>query len=193
MKRILSLSYFVLLLLTIGSSSFCVAQSAMPVNDRPPIESYPPPTEALASFSSFVGLYEFSGGFMGQGYKGTLEVKSAVKGYYVEWIIDFGMGTLDNHYERQLRMLTTWDRVNKVYRIWRFETNAQEIMGEGRAHFDGNDFIMEWDMLSPEGKPGTFRNIVSMNDRNQLIIKSEGELKEGGIEMLGVGTGTRRL
>lgn len=155
--------------------------------------SYPPPTEALSRFSPYVGLYEFSGGFMGQDYKGTLQVNPAVKGYYVEWIIEFGMGTIDNHFDRQLRILTTWDRVNQAYRIWRFETNAQEIMGEGRARFDGPNFIMEWDTLSPDGQPGTFRNIVSRNKDGQIIIKSEGELKSGGIEALGVGTGTRRI
>lgn len=153
-----------------------------------------PPTTELAKFEPFLGLYEFSGDFASHPYRGTLEIKPAVKGWYVEWIINVhSVREKDPDVDRQLRMLTTWDRLAKQYRIWRFETGTPLLMGGGDAHFNGDEFIMEWRTTAPNGTPGTFRNRVTMKTPNEFVIVSEGERDDGTIEQIGVGKGSRRL
>ena len=153
-----------------------------------------PPTDALAPFEPFIGLYEFAGEWEGAPYRGTLEVKPAVKGWYVEWVINVhSVRESDPPIDRQLRMLTSWDRFAEQYRIWRFETNNPVLMGGGKARFDGDAFIMEWRTPGPDGERGTFRNRVFLKSPDEIVIVSEGERDSGEVEQIGVGTGKRRL
>lgn len=160
----------------------------------PPGPSAAAPTEALAPFAPFLGLYSFSGDWEGRPYRGTLEIKPAVKGWYVEWVINVhAVREADGPLDRQLRMLTTWDRFAEQYRIWRFETNNPLPMGGGTARFEDDSFIMEWCAPAPDGTMGTFRNRVLMNSPDEIEIVSEGERDGGAVEQIGVGTGQRRM
>jgi hypothetical protein len=180
-----SLFLIVLCLLLTASTASAQARSG---------ESASPPTEALAPFAPFLGLYTFAGDWEGEPYWGTLEIKPAVKGWYVEWIINVhAVREEDGPLDRQLRMLTTWDRFAEQYRIWRFETNNPVPMGGGTARFEGDTFIMEWRTPAPDGTMGTFRNRVLMNGPDEIEIVSEGEKDGGAVEQIGVGTGQRRM
>lgn len=146
-----------------------------------------PPAERLAALEPFFGAYEHTDNeYMGLGpFRGTLDVRPAVKGWYVEWIIDTRHGPID----RQLRMLTTWDERLGRYRVWRFETLPQSPPGtvEAEAHFDGDEFVMEWkNARGPDGQRGTFRNRIRMEGPDELVIISEAEPERGGIVRLGV-------
>ncbi len=186
---------FLLSAFVIITSTSCLAQGQQDYVLKPgtPPPSAPPPTDALAVFKPYLGFYEFGGDFSGETYQGTLEVKPAVNGWYVEWIITINAGDQHRTYDRQLRMLTTWDRFAEQYRIWRFETNSPHVLGEGKARFEGDEFIMEWRMPAPDGEMGTFRNRVTLTQANEVVIVSEGDRDSGGTERIGVGTAKRRL
>jgi hypothetical protein len=82
-----------------------------------------PPAAELAPLQPFFGAYEHDDNFWeGTGpFRGTLEVRPAVKDWCVEWIINTQYGPID----RQLRMLATRDSELGRYRVWRFETLPQ--------------------------------------------------------------------
>lgn len=136
-----------------------------------------PPTEHLARLEPFLGAYAHTMDYAGQEWAGTLDVRPAVKGWYVEWEINTQSGPID----RQLRLLVTWDREAERYRIWRFETLDPLPPGanEGAGHFEGDEFVMEWAMAAPDGEPGTFRNRVRMEGADTLVIVTEGEGASG--------------
>lgn len=152
-----------------------------------------PPTEALARLQPFFGTYTVTGKHAGREWAGTLDVRPAVKGWYVEWVFNVHSGPID----RQLRMLMTWDRDSDRYRIWRFATVPPAPAGraEGTGRFTGKEFVMEWAEPAPDGEPGTFRNRAKMEDADTLVIVSEGERAsaEGEIHRIGVTTARRRL
>jgi hypothetical protein len=99
---------------------------------------------------------------------GTLELRMAVKGWYVEWEINVQSGPID----RQLRMFITWDPDMETYRVWRFETlpPAPLERSEGVGRFEGEAFVMEWDPPTPWGVPGLFRNILRFEDDKTLLV-----------------------
>lgn len=150
-----------------------------------------PPTAELEKFRPYFGLYELTGDFAGLEWSGTLEISPAVKGWYVEWLIDIHHGQA---IDRQLRMLITWDPTLEKYRVWRFETlNPQPPeAAEGEARFDGDQLVMEWHSKAPDGQPGLFRNRVSINGP-ELVIVTEGETANGRIHEIGVTRARRRL
>lgn len=151
-----------------------------------------PPTAELAKFKPFVGLYEQTMDFAGLAFSGTLEIGPAVKGWYVEWIIN----THHEHtIDRQLRMLMTWDRKLGKYRVWRFATVDPEAGIEGDARFAGSELIMEWkttDPRTPDHLPTLYRNRIRMNGPDELVIVTEGE-RNGKIEQIGITKARRRL
>ncbi len=150
-----------------------------------------PPTDALARLKPFLGTYTVTGNYAGQEWSGTIDVRPAVKGWYVEWEINVHSGPID----RQLLLLMTWDREKEQYRIWRFETQDQVSKPEGTGKFSADEFLMEWAMPAPDGEPGIFRNRVTMEDADTLVIVSEGERasSKGKAQRIGVFTARRRL
>ncbi len=150
-----------------------------------------PPTAELEKFRPYFGLYELSGDFAGLEWSGILEITPAVKGWYVEWVIDIHHAQA---IDRQLRMFITWDPTLEKYRIWRFETgNPQSPEAtEGEARFDSNQLVMEWHWKAPDGDPGIYRNRVSMNGP-ELVIVTEFEKTSGSIQEIGVTRARRRL
>lgn len=154
-----------------------------------------PPVERLARLQPFFGLYTHAGQtWEGVGpFAGTLEVGPAVKGWYVEWVINTHHRAID----RQLRMLLTWDDELERYRVWRFSTVPQQPPGsvEGEVRFVGDTLVMEWaDMRGPAGQRGSFRNRVFLEGRDELVIISDA-LPEGASEWirLGVWRNERRM
>lgn len=146
-----------------------------------------PPAAELAALERFFGTYQHSNSFyMGVGpFQGTLEVRPAIKGWYVEMIIDTRYGPID----RELRMLMTWDASLRHYRVWRFETTPQSPPGtiEAEARFVGDVLVMEWKhSRGPNGERGTFRNRIFMDGPDVLVTRSEAEPEGRGVVTLGV-------
>ncbi len=156
----------------------------------------PAPVEELARFRPYVGLYAHADqkwigdGPMAGPWNGTLEVRPAVKGWFVEWVISTQSPPLD----RQLRMLMTWDEEAGEYRVWRFETLPGSAGAMGRVRFVADSLVMEWaDAPFPDGSTGTYRNTVWLDGRRALIIRSEAVRRDGGIVLLGEWTSRRLL
>lgn len=176
-------------LITSLLSILAVGMSATAGHGQLDAESPPqPPVEQLAKMRPFFGLYVHSDqSYAGLApWSGTLEVGPAVKGWYVEWVINTHHAAID----RQLRMLMTWDDDLQRYRIWRFETAPQaprERM-EGEAHFIGDTLVMEWkDVPGPRGQPpGTFRNRAFMDGEDELVIITD-VLQRGTSEWIRLG------
>lgn len=146
-----------------------------------------PPVERLAKLQPFVGLYAHTGQFYGGvgPFNGTLEVGPAVKGWYVEFVINTHHRAID----RQLRMIMTWDDELQHYRVWRFSTLPQQPPGtvEGKARFVGDTLVMEWEnMRSPQGREATFRNRVFMDGPDELVILSDAK-PEGAARPIQIG------
>ena len=146
-----------------------------------------PPTARLAALEPFFGRYVHTENtYAGMGpWRGTLDVRPTVKGWYVEWVIDARFGPID----RELRMLVTWDERLSRYRIWRFETTPQDPPGaiEGEGRLDHGELVMEWkNARGPDGQSGTFRNRVRMEGPDQLVIVTEVEPEGGSTFQLGV-------
>lgn len=152
-----------------------------------------PPTSELARLQPFLGTYSVTGSYLGRDWAGSLDVRPAVKGWYVEWEFNVHSGPID----RQLRTLMTWDQEADQYRIWRFATTPPEPSDrvEGTGRFEADEFVMEWREPAPDGTPGIFRNRVRMEGPDTLVIVSEGERTsgQGGVVQIGVTTARRRL
>jgi hypothetical protein len=168
--------------------AFLLAAAAPPILAQSDTTNVPePPSAQLAALEPFFGSYEHADNeWMGLGpFQGTLEVGRAVKGWYVEFVIDTRFGPID----RELRMLTTWDDELSRYRVWRFETLPQSAPGtvEAEARFEGEEFIMEWrESRGPQGQRGTFRNRLRMEGPDELVIVSEVDPEHGDTLVLGV-------
>lgn len=151
-----------------------------------------PPTAELVKLKPFLGLYEQTMQFAGLAFSGTLEVRPAVKGWYIEWVID----THHEHkIDRQLRMLMTWDRKLGKYRIWRFATVDPEVGLEGEVRFQGKELLMEWrtvDPRTPDRLPALYRNRIRMDSPDEMVIVTEGE-RDGKVEQIGITNARRRL
>jgi hypothetical protein len=157
------------------------------------LENMPdPPTTELQRLKPFLGTYTLTSDYFGRQWSGTLDVRPAVNGWYVEWEINIHGGPI----ERQLRMLATFDSSVKHFRIWRFETLPPEPSdrAEGKGRLEGGEFIQEWRMPAPDGHPGTFRNRIRMQGPDTLVIISEG-IRDGesGVTRIGVTTAVRRM
>lgn len=154
-----------------------------------------PPTEELAKFRPYLGMYEHSMEWMGLPWSGTLEVKPSVMGWYVEWIIH-------THHEqaidRENRLIMTWDRDLKKYRVWRFETldPLPPEVAEGEVRFAGDEMIMEWKGPAEpiRGMAVKFyRNRVRLTTKDQLEIITEMEARNGETRRLGITRAKRRI
>ena len=149
-----------------------------------------PPTEELSRLAPFLGSYDVVSDYMGSMWEGDLELRSAVKGWYVEWEINVQSGPID----RQLRMFITWDDELGHYRIWRFETlpPAPPDREQGVGRFEGEDFVMEWNEPTPWGAPGQLRNRLILKGDDILEVVTEGQPLGGEVVRVGVTTARRR-
>lgn len=146
-----------------------------------------PPTAQLAALEPFFGSYVHTENtYAGIGpWRGTLDVGPAVKGWYVEWVINARYGPID----RQARFLVTWDDALGRYRAWRFDTNPQDPPGsvEGTGRLEDGELVVEWKGVpGPEGQRGTFRDRFRMEGPDQLVIVTEVDPEGGRTVQLGV-------
>ena len=65
-----------------------------------------PPTQKLKKFDPFLGKFNVSGDFGKLQWAGTLELKTTIKGWYIEQTILVKTEGID----REFRILTTWDK-----------------------------------------------------------------------------------
>ena len=152
-----------------------------------------PPSAGLARLQPFFGSFAVTGHYFGQDWAGSLDIRPAIKGWYVEWEYNVHSGPID----RTLRMMLTWDADIGAYRIWRFETSppAPRERSEGTGRFVGDEFVMEWREPAPDGTPGTFRNRTRAFGRDSVVTVSEGipDNGSGRVVPIGVTTGRRRM
>lgn len=154
-----------------------------------------PPATELAKFRPYLGMYEQTMDWRGLAFSGTIEVKPAVKGWYVEWIISTHH---QQSIDRENRLIMTWDRNLKKYRVWRFETldPLPPEATEGEVRFSGEELIMEW-KGPKEPVRGMdvkfYRNRVRFTGKDEFEIVTEMEPKEGELRQLGVTRAKRRL
>ena len=134
-----------------------------------------PPSERLAALRPFFGLYTHRNAEwrdVGR-FNGTMKIGPAIKGWYVEWVIDTQSGAID----REARLLITWDETLGRYRVWGFATNAQDPPGavEGTARFVGDTLFMEWEGKSgpPGAPPATYRNWLYMAGPDELVTVTD--------------------
>lgn len=154
-----------------------------------------PPTERLAALEPFFGIFAHTEAeWRGVGeFTGTMEIRPAIKGWYVEWVIDTQSGPID----RERRMLITWDEKLGHYRVWGFETTPPRPPPiEGTARFVGDTLVMEWEgVQGPAGTPpATYRNRMFMVGPDELVTVTD-VLPEGADEpiLLGEWHNRRRL
>jgi hypothetical protein len=154
-----------------------------------------PPAVELAKFRPYLGMYEQTMDWRGLAFSGTIEIKPAVKGWYVEWIISTHH---QQSIDRENRLLMTWDRNLKKYRVWRFETldPLPTESTEGEIRFSGDELIMEW-KGSKEPVRGMvvkfYRNRVRFTAKDEFEIVTELEPSEGEHVRMGVTRAKRRL
>lgn len=147
-----------------------------------------PPTEKLKIFEPYFGSYEHTMEYGGLKFKGTMEVKPIIKGWYVDWTIL--TKTEDEKIDREYHMLVTWDDAQNKYRVWRFETTPHEIDSDDISlRTEGTDIIVEAKVIAPNGNPAIFYNRYTMPDKNQVEIITEGRNLEGQ-KMVHIGTTT---
>lgn len=172
-----------LLLCLLVLSLFASAAYAQTDPENPP----EPPVERLGVLEPFLGLYVHTDQTFGNlgPWAGTLEVRPAVKGWYVEWVINTHHRAID----RQNRMIMTWDEKLGRYRVWRFETTPQLPQGvvEGTARSVGDTLVMEWENVpGPRGGTGIYRNRAFMDGPDELLIITD-VLPEGATEHIRLG------
>ena len=165
--------------------AFCFAQTD-------PKNVPQPPKAELNRFEPFLGKYAVTPSeYAGRKWTGTIEIKSAVKGWYIEWTNLVKTEGID----RELRMLMTWDKNANKYRIWRFETVDPSAQNEGEVRFEGSELIMEWKGTKPDGSPAIFSNRCAMKSKDELQMITESNRRPGNANVvrIGVTTGKRLL
>ena len=138
-----------------------------------------PPAERLAALEPFFGSYVHTENtYAGVGpWRGTLDVRPALKGWYVEWVINTRYGPID----REARFLVTWDDDLGRYRVWRFDTMPQYPPGhiEGEGQLVGGELVLEWkDSPGPNGQKGAFRDRIRM-EGDDLVFVTEVDPEHG--------------
>ena len=101
-----------------------------------------PPTAELKRLAPYLGSYAVVSNYFDMEWRGTLDLRPAVKGWYVEWEINVQSGPID----RQLKMFITWDRDLEYYRVWSFSTTPPDPKDrdyEGIGRFEGEEFVIE--------------------------------------------------
>lgn len=136
-----------------------------------------PPTAALKKFEPFLGKYNLD--YAGLKGSGTLEIKLAIKGWYIERTI---LTKTDDGIDREFRSLITYDVSLKSYRVWVFET-LPPLYIERSGRFEGNDFVEEVELTSLIGSKSTRRSRYTMTDKDELRILTESENATGKIKL----------
>jgi hypothetical protein len=166
----------------IGISCLIAAFTAVCPAQIDPNNVPKPPTAELKKFEPFLGKYNQTMDYAARKWSGTLEIKPAIKGWYVERIIL----TKTEGIDREFHSMFTYDTTLKRYRIWRFETLPPE-KNEGVVRFEGDELIEEYEFAPG----GIFRNRTTMVNSGELRIISELQDASGRVRRIGVTTAKR--
>jgi hypothetical protein len=178
MRTLLKTNSFVILMLVLPTIGF----SQTDPNNVPQ-----PPTVELKSFDPFLGRFSVSGEFVKLQWTGTLELKGAIKGWYIEQTILVKTEGID----REFRTLITWDKNAQKFRMWRFQTLPVEQSNEGEIRFEGNEMISEWVSVRPDGSQAILSNRYRMVSKDQVEILSYMQVGNGPVTKIGFLIGKR--
>jgi hypothetical protein len=146
-----------------------------------------PPTEELKKFDPFLGKYSVSGDFAKLQWTGTLELKTAIKGWYIEQIILVKTEGID----REFRILATWDKNAQKYRFWGFQTLPVEQNNEGEIRFEDDAMITAWVSVKPDGSRVNLSNRYKMVSKDKLEIVSYKQVGNEPVTTIGLLKGER--
>ncbi len=144
-----------------------------------------PPKVELQKFEPFLGKYEVSGDYANLPWAGTLELKTVIKGWYIEQIIQITSPGID----REFWVLVTWDKNAQKYRLWGFQTLPSQV--EGEVHFEGDEMITQFTYPVADGQQALSTNRYRLTGKNELLITSYRQLKNGPVEKIGTLRGKR--
>ena len=168
----------------------CLATSTA-LGQTDPANVPKPPSAQLKIYEPFFGRYNMTSDYGGLKFKGTIEVKPVIKGWYVEQTIL--VKSPDKRIDREFRMLVTYDTIQHKYRVWRFET-LPPAPGETTLRTEGADIILEMTIppLKEGGQPEIFYNRYSMVSKDHMKVISEIHSLDGKVtEHVGVSEATR--
>lgn len=165
--------------------SICAA--CFPQTD--PKKAPQPPTVELRKFDPFLGKFNVSGDFANLPWNGTLELKKAIKGWYIEQIILIKSEGID----REFRILATWDKNVQKYRMWGFQTLPIMPDNGGEIRFEGDEMITEWVSPRPDGSKATFSNRYRFVSKDELEILSYMQVGNEIAQKIGFLKGNRVL
>jgi ketosteroid isomerase-like protein len=148
-----------------------------------------PPTAELKKFDPFLGKFNVSGDFANLPWTGTLELKTSIKGWYIEEIILVKTEGID----REFRILATWDKNVRKYRSWGFQTLPIMPDNGGEIRFEGDEMITEWVSVRPDGSQVTSSNRYRFVSKDELEILSYRQVGNGPAEKIGFLKGKRVL
>ncbi len=144
-----------------------------------------PPSPELQKFEPFLGKYEVSGDYANLPWAGTLELKRAIKGWYIEQIIQIKSPGID----REFWVLATWDKSTQKYRLWGFQTLPSHI--EGDVRFENDEMITEFTYPAADGQKATSTNRYKFVGINELLVTSYRQFGNGPVEKIGTLRGKR--
>jgi len=148
-----------------------------------------PPTAELKKFDPFLGKFSVSGNFANLPWTGTLELKKVIKGWYIEQIILIKSEGID----REFRILATWDKNLRKYRLWGFQTLPIMPDNGGEIRFEGDEMSTEWISARPDGSKAAFSNRYKIVSKDELEILSYSQVGNGPAEKIGYLRGKRTL
>ena len=155
----------------IGISFLVVAVTAISFAQTNPNNVREPPAAELKKFEPFLGKYNMTADYAGLKWSGTLEIKPAIKGWYVERIILIKSD--DGSIDREFRTFITYDANQKSYRGWGFETLPPLLTTERSIRFEGNDFVEEIELEARDGSKLIHRTRYMMTNKDELRIITE--------------------
>jgi len=168
----------------IATSFLTVAVTAVCFAQTDPNNVPKPPVAELKKFEPFLGKYNVTADYAGLKLSGTLEIKPAIKGWYIERTIL--VKNDDGRIDRELRVMITFDTSLKSYHAWRFETLPPGTNNEMTVRFEENEFIEEAERTNPDGSKRIFRNRISMTNKDEMRIVSENSDAKGKVRQIGV-------
>jgi hypothetical protein len=174
------------------TSSFAILMLVLPPICFPqtdPKNVPQPPTAELRKFDPFLGKFKVSGEFANLPWTGTLELKTTIKGWYIEQVILVKTEGID----REFRILATWDKNVQKYRLWGFQTLPIMPDNGGEIRFEGNEMISEWVSARPDGSQVRSSNRYRFVSNDELEILSYRQVGNGTPEKIGFLKGKRML
>ncbi len=140
----------------------------------------------LKRFEPFVGRYAAVVDWPDSNlnWEGTFEIGKTIKNWYIE--TNLIKETAGPH--RHWRMLITWDRNQKKYRVWRFETTAPRPMIEGVVRFENDsEWYAEWqNWPMAGGRTVTYFSRVRLKSADDLEIITDTVDADGKKVNLGI-------